>query len=135
MKLAVNLLLGAMNQGLAEALAFASAHAINPEDYLDVITGGSLNAPYFEVKGANIAAQEFEPLVTLDLLHKDLSLVLDAAGEVPTPLPVTVATRETANATGALGHGSEDMSAVVKCFERLTETTVSTTSADELTDN
>jgi 3-hydroxyisobutyrate dehydrogenase-like beta-hydroxyacid dehydrogenase len=114
MKLAVNLLLGAMNQGLAEALAFASAHGIDPTDYLNVVAGGSLDAPYVAIKGANIAAREFEPLFTLDLLRKDLSLVLDAAEDVPTSLPVTAAANDTASAARALGHGSENMSAVVK---------------------
>jgi 3-hydroxyisobutyrate dehydrogenase-like beta-hydroxyacid dehydrogenase len=135
MKLAVNLLLGAVNQGLSEALTFATAHGIDATEFLDVVAGGSLNSPYVEVKGASIAAREFEPLFTLDLLHKDLSLVLEAGGAVPVPLPLTAAARETAAAGRALGHGSEDMSAVVTYFEQFTGTPVGTRDADEQNTN
>jgi len=91
---------------------------------LDVVQGGVLGAPLFDYKGPVVRERDFEPQFPVDLLFKDLNLVLDAAGEDGTPLPAVGATREAANATRALGHGEEDMMALVKHLEAVTGRTV-----------
>lgn len=119
-KLFVNLLLGNAMEGFAEALAFGTERGLDYDTMLSVVTSGGLAAPLFEAKGEKIGERDFEAQFPLDLLTKDLQLVGDAADETPTPLPATAATRETLEATRSLGHGEEDMAALVRYFEALT---------------
>jgi 3-hydroxyisobutyrate dehydrogenase-like beta-hydroxyacid dehydrogenase len=124
MKLTTNLMLGVLMEGFAEALAFADGQDLSLEEVLDVIQGGVLGAPLYDYKGPVVRERDFTPQFSVDLLFKDLNLVLDAAGETEVPLPATAATREAASATRALGHGEEDMMALLKHFEAITGRTV-----------
>jgi len=124
MKLTTNLLLGVLIEGFSEALAFAEGQGLPLGEVLDVIQSGVLGAPLYDYKAPVVREREFTPQFPVDLLFKDLNLVLDAAGETGVPLPVTAATREATSATQALGHGEEDMMALLKHLEALTGRTV-----------
>ena len=124
MKLTTNLLLGVMMEGFSEALAFAEGQGLDTGEVLDVIQNGVLGAPLYDYKGPVVSDRDFTPQFPVDLLFKDLNLVLDAAGEDETPLPAVGATREAASATRALGHGEEDMMALIKHLEAVTGRTV-----------
>ncbi|MFB6107573.1 MAG: NAD(P)-dependent oxidoreductase [Haloplanus sp.] len=124
MKLTTNLLLGVMMEGFSEALAFAAGQGLPLDDVLDVIQDGVLGAPLFDYKSPVVRERSFEPQFPVDLLFKDLNLVLDAAGETSVPLPATGAAREATNATRGLGYGEEDMMALVKHLEAVTGRTV-----------
>jgi 3-hydroxyisobutyrate dehydrogenase/2-hydroxy-3-oxopropionate reductase len=124
MKLTTNLLLGVLMEGFSEALTFAEGQDLPLEDVLDVIQNGVLGAPLFDYKGPLVRERDFDPQFPVDLLFKDLNLVLDAAGENSVPLPATAATREAASATRALGYGQEDMMALLKHLETVTGSTV-----------
>jgi 3-hydroxyisobutyrate dehydrogenase-like beta-hydroxyacid dehydrogenase len=128
-KLTTNLLLGVMMEGFAEALAFADANGLDLETVLEVIQGGVLGAPLFDYKGPLVRECDFEPRFPVDLLDKDLDLVLETGGRRGSdgdtvPLPATAATGQAVTATRALGHGDEDMMAVIKHLEALTGRTV-----------
>lgn len=119
-KLATNLLLGVMMEGFAETLAFADGEGLDVETVLEVVEEGALGAPLFEYKAPLVRERDFEPRFPVDLLFKDLRLALEAAGEDGVPLPATAATREAASATRALGHGEEDMVALLRHLEAVT---------------
>ncbi|MFB6080229.1 MAG: NAD(P)-dependent oxidoreductase [Haloferacaceae archaeon] len=124
MKLTTNLLLGVLMEGFSEALAFAEGQDLPLDAVLDVIESGVLGAPLYDYKAPVVRERDFAPQFPVDLLFKDLDLVLDAGGEEEVPLPATAAARETASATRALGHGEEDMAALVRYFEDVTGRTV-----------
>ncbi|WP_181686084.1 NAD(P)-dependent oxidoreductase [Halorhabdus salina] len=119
MKLFVNLLLGDMMSAFAEALAFGTAQGLDDDDMLTVVEAGAVDSPLFSIKGENIAAGDFEPRFPIDLQFKDLRYAVEAANEAGVPLPQTAAARETFSAASGMGHGEEDMAAVVKFFERV----------------
>lgn len=125
MKLTTNLLLGVMMEGFAEALTFADGQDLPLDEVLDVIQSGVLGAPLYDYKGPVVRERDFSPQFPVDLLTKDLNLVLDTAGENEIPLPATAASREAANATRGLGHGEEDMMALLKHLEAVTGRSVS----------
>lgn len=120
MKLFVNLLLGDAMQAFAEAMVFGKARGLDIDDMLDVVGSGGLDAPLFQAKGEMIRRGEFDPQFPVDLLFKDMSLALDAAGDSAVPMPATAAAREAVNGARAGGHGDEDMAAVVKFLEDAT---------------
>lgn len=117
MKLFVNLLLGDMMSAFAEALAFGTAQGLDYREMLEVVEAGAVDSPLYSAKGDTIAAGDFEPRFPVDLQFKDLRYAVEEANELGVPLPQTAAARETFSATSGMGHGAEDMTAVVKFFE------------------
>jgi len=124
MKLTTNLMIGVLMEGFSEALAFAEAQDLPLDEVLEVIREGVVGAPLYDYKAPVVRERNFDPQFPVDHLFKDLDLILDAAGERAVPLPATAATREAANATRALGHGDEDMAALLRYFEDVTGRTV-----------
>ena len=53
------------------------------------------------------------PGFTIDLAHKDLSLIVDAANAAKVPVPIAAVAREAFSAARSQGHGGKDFSAVV----------------------
>lgn len=124
MKLTINLLLGGMMQVFSETLVFGKKLGLDVHKILKNIKSGPLSSPLFNIKGQLILKNNFEKNFPVDLLLKDLNLVLDAAQKNDVYLPVISATREAVNGSKALGHGDEDMAAVIKLLEKVTGTEV-----------
>lgn len=123
-KLFINLLLGASMQALAEALVFGTRQGLDLATMLDIIDGGALAAPMFRLKGESIGARAFEKQFSVDLLLKDLDLALDEAREGGVYLPQAAATREAVSGVRALGHGEQDIAALVRLLESVSGITV-----------
>jgi len=124
MKLTINLLLGGMMQVFSETLVFGKKLGLDVHKILKNIESGPLSSPLFNIKGQLILKNNFEKNFPVDLLLKDLNLVLDAAQKNDVYLPVISATREAVNGSKALGHGDEDMAAIIKLLEKVTGTEV-----------
>lgn len=118
MKLAVNLLLGGVMQTLAESLVYAQSAGIDPRLLLDSISEGALSAPMFQLKGQAILERRFEKAFPIDLVAKDLDLVLQAAEQSGAELPQTRLNLQRYHKCQGLGLGDEDMSALVKVLEQ-----------------
>lgn len=123
-KLFTNLLLGNLMQAYAEALVFGQRHGLSLDHMQDVIDASPVGAPLFGYKGPVVEARDFEKQFPVDLLLKDLDLIAEAAERRGVYLPQTAATREAVNGAKALGHGDEDMAAVLKLLEAVSGTTV-----------
>lgn len=119
MKLVLNLLLGGMMELLAEALALGRGFGLDGAAILKSVAAGPLGAPLYAMKGEAMLAGRFAKQFPVELMFKDLDLVLQAAGKLAVPLPATAAVRERFNAARALGHGDEDMAAVIQVFNKL----------------
>lgn len=119
MKLVVNLMLGGMTALLAEALTLAEAFELRAEDLLEAVAKGPMNAPLYQAKGRMMTAGRFPRQFPVELMFKDLNLLLAEAGNAGVPLPTTAAVRELFSAARALDLGGQDMAAVVRVLERL----------------
>jgi 3-hydroxyisobutyrate dehydrogenase-like beta-hydroxyacid dehydrogenase len=122
MKLANNVLLGAMMEGLSESLTLARAQGIDIGTFREVIESGGMGAPFYGAMIERIDARAFDPDYRLDLLYKDLSIALDEGGGLGVPLPASAATREVVTGARGLGHGDDHMVAVIEYFEKNTNT-------------
>jgi 4-hydroxybutyrate dehydrogenase/sulfolactaldehyde 3-reductase len=98
----------------AEALALSQSFGLDLEKTLEVINGTSgyngqlqMNWPTKVLKGDTSAG------FTIDLAHKDLSLILAAANAAKLPLPVGAAAREFFSLARAGIYGQNDFSAIV----------------------
>jgi 3-hydroxyisobutyrate dehydrogenase-like beta-hydroxyacid dehydrogenase len=112
-KLAGNVLLGAAVEAMAEASAFASRNGVAPSELLDVLTNGVFTAPAYQMYGAAIAEQRYDPPgFKLKLTLKDLRLALAAAEDVSVPMPLADVVHESLLEALAHGDGERDLAAL-----------------------
>ena len=117
-KLVVNTWLLAAVEGAAETISLAQSLDLDPADILDAVSGGPLDMPYLQSKGALMIEREFDPSFKAALAEKDARLVLEAAERSDLELPLVEAVREAFVRAVELGHGDEDMAAVVEALQQ-----------------
>jgi 3-hydroxyisobutyrate dehydrogenase-like beta-hydroxyacid dehydrogenase len=88
MKMMVNLLLGLMMEGLAEALNFGRLGGLDLEAMLDVIFSGPLNCGLYQLKAEMFRENRFPPQFPLKHMTKDFKFVVDTAYQTGAPAPV-----------------------------------------------
>ena len=118
MKLVANEWVLALTTALAETLALADALGIEGERFLDVISGGPVDAGYAQIKGKMMVGREYEPSFPLALARKDVDLVLQAAAAERLELALAATVRGQFVAAEEAGHGDEDMAAVREAMRR-----------------
>jgi 4-hydroxybutyrate dehydrogenase/sulfolactaldehyde 3-reductase len=98
----------------AEAIALAQRFGLSLEKTLDVIHGTTATNGQLKLAWATkVLKDDTEPGFTIDLAHKDLSLILDAANSERVPVSVAAAAREAYSNARASGSGAKDFSAMV----------------------
>jgi 3-hydroxyisobutyrate dehydrogenase len=112
LKLVVNTWLIGLLGALAESIALAQCIGADPAQFLEAIRGGPVGAPYADLKGEAMLANDFPPSFPLSLAHKDIRLVLEAAGDCDLPLPLAGTMAQQFGRAIQLGHGDDDMAAV-----------------------
>ncbi|HEY1641718.1 MAG TPA: NAD(P)-dependent oxidoreductase [Streptosporangiaceae bacterium] len=97
-------------EATAETIALAEGLGLDPELFLDAVSGGALDLPYLRLKAAAMTGRTFDPAFTLRLAAKDAALVQDAAARRDLDLPVLSAISDRM-AQGAARYGDLDFSA------------------------
>jgi 3-hydroxyisobutyrate dehydrogenase len=108
-KLVLNLTIGVATAGVGEALRLAADLGVDRHVALDALAAGPLGATVGS-KRTMLEKEEYSPVgFSLDLLAKDLGLVVDAAhGD----LPVTESVRAVVDEAVTAGHGDDDYAAL-----------------------
>lgn len=113
-KLVNNLLAVASCQLNAEALALSQRFGLDLERTLDVLYGTTAVNGQLKVNWpAKVLKGDTAPGFAIDLAHKDLSLIVEAANAAKVPMPMVAAAREAFSAARASGFGGQDFSAIV----------------------
>jgi 3-hydroxyisobutyrate dehydrogenase-like beta-hydroxyacid dehydrogenase len=123
-KLFINHLLAGMVGSFVEALAFGTSQELDLDHMLAVVASGGMDSPLYAAKGDQLRERDFEPRFTVDLLGKDVGLVLDAGSDAAVPLPVASTVHSVIDATRGLGHGDDDIVALVRFLEANGDVTV-----------
>lgn len=110
LKIATNSWVLTVTEGCAETIALAQGLGLDPALVFEAFDGGTLDLPYFRIKGKAIVERNFEPSFRLQLAAKDADLVVQAARRHELDLPL-FATIQQRMQQGAVEHGDEDMSA------------------------
>jgi 4-hydroxybutyrate dehydrogenase / sulfolactaldehyde 3-reductase len=98
----------------AEALALSQRFGLSLEKTLDVVHGTTATNGQLKIAwAAKVLKGDTDPGFTIDLAHKDLTLIVDAANAVKVPMPIGAAARESFSAARTQGQGSRDFSAMV----------------------
>jgi len=118
-KLAANLLVALNTAALAEALLLGTKGGLAPDVLLDALRESAGASKMVEVRGPLMVSRRFDAQMKVDLFLKDFKLMLDEALRLGVPLPLTTVAQQLAAATAALGHGEEDLAAVITTLEHL----------------
>ena len=97
----------------AEALALSQRFGLSLDKTLDVVHGTTATNGQLKIAwAAKVLKGDTEPGFTIDLAHKDLTLIVDAANAVRVPMPIGAAARESFSAARVQGQGAKDFSAM-----------------------
>lgn len=98
----------------AEALALCQRFGLTLSKTLEVIGGTTATNGQLAIAWpAKVLAGDTDPGFTIDLAHKDLTLILEAANAAQVPMAVGAAAREAFTSARSRGYGARDFSAMV----------------------
>ncbi|MER6996031.1 NAD(P)-dependent oxidoreductase [Streptomyces sp. NPDC000410] len=113
MKLAVNCVLHALNQGLSEALVLAERAGVLRESAYEVFAESAVAAPFVQYKREAFLHPDGAPAAfTVGLAAKDLDLILDLADRVGAPMGQAAANLNIARAAAEADMVDRDLSAI-----------------------
>jgi 3-hydroxyisobutyrate dehydrogenase len=120
MKLAVNIFLITTVTGLAEAMHFADRQGLDLARLRAVLDAGQMASSISRVKTAKLLDRDFTAQAAIADVLKNSRLVRDAARQANIAAPLLDVCQDLYGETLALGHGGEDMVAVVTALESRT---------------
>jgi 4-hydroxybutyrate dehydrogenase/sulfolactaldehyde 3-reductase len=98
----------------AEAVALSQRFGLDLSKTLDVIHGTTATNGQLKIAWpSKVLANDTAPGFAIDLAHKDLTLIVEAANAVKVPVPIAAVAREAFSSARAGGHGEKDFSAMV----------------------
>jgi L-threonate 2-dehydrogenase len=115
-KLISQLLVCVHQAAAAEAMALAIRRGVDPQAVYDVVTHSFSNSVCFEKRITPVITGDYASKSVLDILVKDLGLVLQAGRDSTFPLPLTSTAHQMFLQASAAGHGREAVAAVIKIF-------------------
>ena len=114
-KLSGNFLITAVIESLAESFALVRKFDIDPNSFLEVLTGSLFAAPIYRTYGNLIAAEKFDPPgFKLPLGMKDNRLLLAAAEQAAVPMPLASLVRDRFVTAMAQGWAESDWSSIAR---------------------
>lgn len=120
MKLAVNLFLITQVTGLAEAFHVAEGLGLDLEVFRSVLDAGPMASAVSRIKLEKLVHGDLSPQASIRDVHYNSRLIADAARGAGVSSPVLDACRDLFAEAEQLGHGPEDMAAVVRAIEART---------------
>ncbi len=121
MKLAVNLFLITQVTGLAEAFHFAGRQGLDLDVFQSVLDAGPMASAVSTIKLDKLVRGDFESQASIRDVHYNSRLISDAARDGGVSSPVIDTCRDLFAEAELLGHGSEDMAAVVRAIAARTD--------------
>ena len=119
MKMTVNLLLGLMMAGFAEAVHFGQKGRLSFETILDVILSGPLSCGFYQMKSAMLRESEFPPQFPLKHMTKDIKFIVDTAFDMGAPAPLTHLLLHLYRLGVSRNLGDQDFAAIAQVLEEM----------------
>jgi len=98
---------------------FLEAYGVDTKAAMDVLAGGLAGSRILDRKGESMLARKFEPGFRIELHHKDMGIVAEAARAKGVATPLGTLTAQLVGALQAQGHGGLDHSALLMIVEQL----------------
>jgi 3-hydroxyisobutyrate dehydrogenase len=120
MKIVLNMLMGIQMPALAEAVVLGERAGLERTKILEAINGTGYSSPVMNLRCPMMGERRFAPpLFRLDLMRKDMMLVLERSQELGVPMPVSESAYAMLTAATAQGLGGLDVAAIVAFQERM----------------
>jgi len=103
----------------AEAVNLARRSGVDPAKMLEVVSAGAAGSWMLSNLAPRAVKGDYAPGFMVDLMQKDLRLVLDAANETHTPLPGTALVSQLFQSIQAEGRGTDGTQSLVDAIAKL----------------
>ncbi|HUD71385.1 MAG TPA: NAD(P)-dependent oxidoreductase, partial [Dongiaceae bacterium] len=113
------ILVGVTLLAVSEAIALARAGGLEPEVMIRAVEGGAAASWQLSNLGPRILRGDFDPGFMVDLMQKDLRLVLETAAAAARPLPATALVHGLFGDAQAQGEGRMGTQILGKVVDRL----------------
>jgi 3-hydroxyisobutyrate dehydrogenase len=113
-KMANQICIAGLVQGLSEALNFAAEAGLDTDKLLEAISGGAAQSWQMVNRGHTMVANEFDFGFAVDWMRKDLRICLTEAEQNGAPLPVTKIVAGYYDELSADGFGRNDTSSLIR---------------------
>ena len=123
-KLANQIIVAVNIAACAEAYSLSTMAGVDPEKVFEAIRGGLAGSTVMNAKVPMMMEGNFKPGFRIDLHIKDLNNALDTGHGLGTPMLLTAQVQEMMQWLHNNGCGSDDHSAILKYYERITGTEV-----------
>jgi 3-hydroxyisobutyrate dehydrogenase-like beta-hydroxyacid dehydrogenase len=117
-KLAMNLQIALIYEGVAEALTLATKLGVDAKQLFLLIDATMVRSGVVEYKAPFILNRDFTPNFPLRLMHKDIRLALEAAKEARVKLPALETVEEIYQMATEDGHSDLDYAATLTLLEK-----------------
>ena len=121
MKMVVNLLLGIMATGLAEAVNLGQKCGLSTETVLETMLSGPTQCPLFEFKKPMLISDNYGAQFALKHMAKDLRFILQTADETGAAAPAGHVVFQLYRAAVGRGLSEKDYAAVKKVIEMMSD--------------
>lgn len=118
-KLANQIVVAANIAAVSEALVLATKAGVNPDLVYQAIRGGLAGSTVMDAKAPMMLGRNFKPGFRINLHIKDLNNVLETAGGIGAPTPLTGEAMKMMLSLRDEGMGDNDHSALVRYYEKL----------------
>lgn len=120
MKFVANHLVAIHNVATAEALVLGMKAGLDAETIHRVISDGAGSSRMFELRGAMMVQDKYEPAgMKSDVWQKDMSIIGAFAAGLGCPVPLFAATAPLYSAALSQGHGAHDTASVCAVLEEM----------------
>ena len=116
-KLSANALIAAMLQAFSEGLLLTSAAGLNPATFLEVVQSATYRSPYYDFKGKALLEGDTTTNFRVDLMLKDLTLMVANARSHGVPTPSADNVQALYRAAVDAGKGALDIASVISVLE------------------
>ena len=116
-KLAQNMNIVFIYEGLCESLTLAKKLGVAPEKMFELISASMIRSGVAEYKQPFILNQDYSPNFPLRLMHKDIHLMMDAAKENGVDVPGLTKINEIYEEASKAGYGDLDYAATIMLLE------------------
>lgn len=113
------ILVGVNLLAVCEAFALAEKSGLDLQALYDAIRGGSAGSAMLDNRIGKFLSREFKAGAKISIVHKDITLVLDAARRANVPTPLTATLYDMLSSGMARGMADQDITAMITLYEWL----------------
>ena len=118
-KLVNQILVSVTNMAVSESLNFAIRNGLDPAKTIEAIAGGAAGSWQFSNRGPRMIKGDFAPGFTIDLMQKDMRLILQTAAEAKTAVPAASLVHQLFTSAQAAGRGKDGTQALFTVMQKL----------------